>query len=93
MSNKSNLPFNKNNYKLMIIGVLIIFMGFFIMTLDNEEYGYGFLGLTLGPIIVLFGFIFEFFAIFLTIFAEKRNKRLPFYIQSPRRIQQKLGRK
>ena len=64
MSNRSNLPFNKNNYKLMIIGVVIIFMGFFIMTLDNEEYGYGFLGLTLGPIIVLFGFIFEFFAIF-----------------------------
>jgi len=64
MSKKSNLPFNNNNYKLMIIGVVIIFMGFFIMTLDNEEYGYGFLGLTLGPIIVLFGFIFEFFAIF-----------------------------
>lgn len=64
MNKKSNLPFNNNNYKLMIIGVVIIFMGFFIMTLDNEEYGYGFLGLTLGPIIVLFGFIFEFFAIF-----------------------------
>ena len=64
MSNKSNLPFNKNNYKLMIIGIVIIFSGFFIMTMDNEEYGYGFLGLTLGPIGVLFGFIFEFFAIF-----------------------------
>tara|TARA_B100001564_G_C20147249_1_gene449369 strand:- start:43 stop:285 length:243 start_codon:yes stop_codon:yes gene_type:complete len=61
---KSNLPFNKNNYKLMIIGIVIIFSGFFIMTMDNEEYGYGFLGLTLGPIVVLFGFIFEFFAIF-----------------------------
>lgn len=64
MSNKSNLPFNKNNYKLMIIGIVIIFSGFFIMTMDNKEYGYGFLGLTLGPIVVLFGFIFEFFAIF-----------------------------
>ena len=64
MSNKSNLPFNKNNYKLMIIGIVIIFSGFFIMTMDNEEYGYGFLGLTLGSIVVLFGFIFEFFAIF-----------------------------
>ena len=64
MSNKSYLPFNKNNYKLMIIGIVIIFSGFFIMTMDNEEYGYGFLGLTLGPIVVLFGFIFEFFAIF-----------------------------
>ena len=64
MKNQSNLPFNKNNYKLMIIGIVIIFLGFFIMTLDKAEYGYGFLGLTLGPIIVLFGFIFQFFAIF-----------------------------
>ena len=43
----------------MIIGIVIIFSGFFIMTMDNEEYGYGFLGLTLGPIVVLFGFIFD----------------------------------
>ena len=64
MDNNSNLPFNKSNYILMVIGVTIIFSGFFIMTLDTEDYGYGFLGLTLGPIIVLFGFIFQFFAIF-----------------------------
>ena len=64
MENKSKLPFNKGNYKLMIIGIFIIAAGFFLMTLDKEEYGYGFLGLTLGPIIVLFGFIFQFFAIF-----------------------------
>ena len=54
----------------MIIGVVIIFIGFFIMTLDNEEYGYGFLGLTLGPIIVLFGLIFvNFFP--LNVFPNK----------------------
>jgi len=64
MNNNSNLPFKKSNYILMVIGVTIIFSGFFIMTLDTEDYGYGFLGLTLGPIIVLFGFIFQFFAIF-----------------------------
>jgi hypothetical protein len=64
MDNNSNLPFNKSNYILMVIGVTIIFSGFFIMTLDTEDYGYGFLGLTLGPIIVLVGFIFQFFAIF-----------------------------
>ena len=58
MNNNSNLPFKKSNYILMVIGVTIIFSGFFIMTLDTEDYGYGFLGLTLGPIIVLFGFIF-----------------------------------
>ena len=64
MKNNSNLPFDKNNYRLMVIGIIIISVGFFIMTLDSEDYGYGFLGLTLGPIIVLFGFIFQFFAIF-----------------------------
>ena len=64
MENKSKLPFNKGNYKLMAIGILIIVVGFVIMTLDKEEYGYGFFGLTLGPILVLLGFIFQFFAIF-----------------------------
>ena len=64
MDKNSNMPFKNSNYTLMGIGVAIIFLGFFIMTLDTEDYGYGFLGLTLGPIIVLFGFIFQFFAIF-----------------------------
>ena len=58
------MPFNSKNYKLMIIGVVIIMSGFVIMSVDGEEYGYGFLGLTLGPLVVLFGFIFQFFAIF-----------------------------
>ena len=61
---KSNMPFNSKNYKLMVIGILIIISGFIIMSIDGEEYGYGFLGLTLGPLVVLFGFIFQFFAIF-----------------------------
>ena len=64
MNNKSNLPFDKSNYKIMIIGVICIALGFIIMTLDQEDYGFGFLGITLGPIIVLLGFIIEFFAIF-----------------------------
>ncbi|MAS39163.1 MAG: hypothetical protein CMB84_04130 [Flammeovirgaceae bacterium] len=61
---KSNMPFNSKNYKLMLIGILIIVSGFIIMSVDGEEYGYGFLGLTLGPLVVLFGFVFQFFAIF-----------------------------
>ena len=61
MKNKSELPFNKNNYILMIVGVFTIALGFIIMTLDKEDYGFGFLGITLGPIIVLVGFIIEFF--------------------------------
>ncbi len=58
------MPFNSKNYKLMIIGIAIIVTGFVIMSVDGEEYGYGFLGLTLGPLVVLFGFVFQFFAIF-----------------------------
>ncbi|RPG64367.1 MAG: DUF3098 domain-containing protein [Flammeovirgaceae bacterium TMED290] len=61
---KPKMPFNSKNYKLMIIGIIIILTGFVIMSVDGEEYGYGFLGLTLGPLVVLFGFIFQFFAIF-----------------------------
>lgn len=64
MENKEKLPFKKSNYILMIVGILILSLGFFIMTLDNEDYGFGFLGITLGPVIVVFGFILEFFAIF-----------------------------
>tara|TARA_B100001248_G_scaffold92484_1_gene68614 strand:- start:890 stop:1093 length:204 start_codon:yes stop_codon:yes gene_type:complete len=58
------MPFNSKNYKLMIIGIVIIVTGFVIMSVDGEEYGYGFLGLTLGPLVVLFGFVFQFFVIF-----------------------------
>ena len=58
------MPFNSKNYKLMIIGIVIIVTGFVIMSVDGEEYGYGFLGLPLGALVVLFGFVFQFFAIF-----------------------------
>lgn len=47
----------------MIVGVLMLALGLFIMTLDTEPYGFGFLGLTLGPIIVVLGFAVEFVAI------------------------------
>jgi hypothetical protein len=34
------------------------------MTLDKEPFGFGFLGLTLGPILVLTGVIIPIFALF-----------------------------
>jgi Protein of unknown function (DUF3098) len=67
----SNLPFGKKNYQLMIIGVATLIVGFTIMTMDKEPYGFGFLGLTLGPIIVLAGFILEIVAIMHTPKEEK----------------------
>jgi uncharacterized Tic20 family protein len=63
MTNKEKLPFGKTNYTLMLVGIVVILAGFFIMSLDKEEFGFGFLGLTLSPIIVLAGFTIEFFAI------------------------------
>lgn len=48
----------------MWIGIALIVVGFTIIGLDSEPNGNGFLGLTLGPIITLAGFIFEFYAIF-----------------------------
>ena len=63
MNNKQHLPFKPVNYKLMLAGIALLVLGFFIMTLDKEPHGFGFLGITLGPIVVVAGFIVEFFAI------------------------------
>lgn len=63
MSNRSKMAFHRINYIIMGIGILVLMLGFFIMTLDTEPYGFGFLGLTLGPVTVLLGFAIEFGAI------------------------------
>lgn len=59
----SKLPFGKKNYQLMVAGLVIITLGFIVMMLDREPHGFGFLGITLSPVIVLTGFIVEVFAI------------------------------
>lgn len=64
MPEKSKFAFQKANYIIMLIGVLTLIIGFFVMASDGEPYGFGFMGLTLGPIIVMTGFIVEFVAIF-----------------------------
>ena len=61
--NKSKLAFTSTNYILMVVGIAVLAIGFFIMTQDTHTYGFGFLGLTLGPSIVVFGFILEIVAI------------------------------
>jgi len=64
MSNKHKLPFEKGNFVIMLVGIGLLMLGFFIMTLDQQTYGFGMLGITIGPIIVFIGFMVEFFAIF-----------------------------
>ncbi len=60
------LPFGKKNYQLMIIGIVTLITGFTVMSLDTQPHGFGALGLTVGPIIVMAGFIIEIFAILQT---------------------------
>ena len=59
----SKLPFGKKNYQLMITGFLVIVLGFIIMSLDKEQHGFGFMGITLSPVVVVAGFIIEIAAI------------------------------
>lgn len=61
--NKQNLPFDSSNYKVMLLGIALILIGFLVMTMDKEEFGFGTLGLTVGPIITILGFAVEFWAI------------------------------
>jgi hypothetical protein len=63
MSN-SSFPFTKKNYRLLFLGLGLIILGFVIMGMDSTPHGNGFMGLTLGPIVTLSGFILEFYAIF-----------------------------
>jgi hypothetical protein len=60
----NKLPFGKKNYQLMVIGLLVVATGFTLMAIDKEQFGW--LGLTLGPIVVMGGFITEIFAILYT---------------------------
>ena len=57
------LPFGRKNYQWMIIGIVTLIAGFTIMSLDNVQHGFGFLGITLGPIVVMAGFMIEIYAI------------------------------
>jgi uncharacterized membrane protein len=61
---ENKLVFNKKNYTLLLVGIAVLLIGFVIMCLDTEQYGFGFFGITLGPIVVALGFIIPFFAIF-----------------------------
>jgi hypothetical protein len=62
-SKKEELPFSTSNYTVMLIGIGVILAGFLIMSFDSAEFGFGFLGLTLGPLVAIAGFIIEFWAI------------------------------
>jgi len=61
--NRNKLAFTKQNYILMLVGIALLIIGFIIMSMDTTLHGFGAMGLTVGPITVMAGFIVEFFAI------------------------------
>ena len=69
-SEKQIFALGKENYKLLLIGFVIIVIGFILMVggksedpaVFNEEI-FSFRRITLAPMVVLFGFLFEIYAI------------------------------
>ena len=57
--------FGKRNYLWMITGLVLLGLGLVLMALDREPYGFGQLGLTVGPVVVLLGLGLQFVAILL----------------------------
>jgi len=70
MSNETNFALPKKNLILMAIGFVFIVIGFFLMVGGGPVNGvwnpeiFSFRRETLAPMLVLFGFLFEIFAIF-----------------------------
>jgi len=60
----SPMPLDSKRITILLVGIGIMVLGFFVMTLDKEPFGFGFLGITLGPIMVLIGVISPIFALF-----------------------------
>lgn len=69
--NKPDFPLTQENYKLLIIGFAIIVLGFLLMigggsedpNVFNEKEIFSFRRITLAPLVILFGFGFEIWAI------------------------------
>jgi hypothetical protein len=64
MENSKKFPLNSKSVYILITGIIIMVIGFFIMTLDKEPFGFGLLGITIGPIIVLIGVFIPLFSLF-----------------------------
>ncbi|MCL4483269.1 MAG: DUF3098 domain-containing protein [Bacteroidetes bacterium] len=70
-SDPTGFALGKENLKLMLIGLVIIIIGFALMTggksedpnVFNKAVIFSFRRITLAPIVVMFGFLFEIYAI------------------------------
>ncbi len=76
-------PFEKENYKLLIIGIVIIFIGFILMIgggsddpdIFRYEAIFSFRRITLAPLVTIFGFVFIIYAIMKKPSGIKEDKK------------------
>lgn len=70
-SSEGNVLFTKENYKWMLIGLVVVTLGYFLMAggkssdpnVFNDNQVYSFRRITLAPILIVGGLIIEIFAI------------------------------
>ena len=80
--NKSNFALTRENYILLIIGFGIVLLGFLLMVgggspdpaLFDEKELFSFRRTTLAPVVILFGFAFEIYAIMKKPKNDLKNK-------------------
>lgn len=57
------MTFGRRNYTVMLIGLGLIALGYTVMSMEDATYGFGAKGLTVGPLLLVAGFITELVAI------------------------------
>ncbi|MBA9076734.1 DUF3098 domain-containing protein [Rufibacter quisquiliarum] len=69
--------FTRKQFIPLFIGMGVIALGFILMATDPTPHGYGFLGLTLGPLLVVTGLAFPFWGIFRKNTPETQQQNSP----------------
>lgn len=79
-TSEERMPLGRKNYAMMLAGVVIIILGFLLMSGGGEHTAtefddsiFSFRRITLAPIVVIAGFVFEIFAI-MKRFPEEQKK-------------------
>lgn len=72
---KKPMVFSALNYKILGAGVLLVIIGFTIMRLENEVYG--FVSLYIAPVVIMSGYIAVVFAILKRPAEDKKTDKAP----------------
>jgi hypothetical protein len=76
--------FGPRNYRIMGIGLAVLAAGFITMMFgDKANYGEDFVGITLGPMLLVLGFVIEFFAIMVRDKSAIMSGTVPTVVEVP----------